>query len=84
PSLTDEEWLTVETTLKDLILGDFGKTKIIKVGSMTHSEIRDIFLDMKTAPAPLCQRISEIEKRTKTSSQAVDSDDSQSGEHSWR
>ncbi|KAF9994526.1 pre-mRNA-splicing factor 8, partial [Modicella reniformis] len=70
PSLTDEEWLSLDTTLDGLIFGAYGKTNNIKVALMTQSEIRDIILSMKTsAPSLPCRRISEIEKRAKNSLQ---------------
>ncbi|KAF9917840.1 Pre-mRNA-processing-splicing factor 8 [Lobosporangium transversale] len=70
PSLTDEEWLSVETSLKDLILGDYGKKNNVNVASLTQSEIRDIILGMEiSAPSLQRQQIAEIEKQAKEPSQ---------------
>ncbi|KAG0341501.1 Pre-mRNA-processing-splicing factor 8 [Podila humilis] len=70
PTLSDEEWLTVETSLKDLILGDYGKKNNVNVASLTQSEIRDIILGMEiSAPSLQRQQIAEIEKQAKEPSQ---------------
>ena len=50
PTLTDEEWISVEVQLKDLILVDYGKKNNVNVASLTQSEIRDIILGMEVAP----------------------------------
>merc|ERR1719263_692298 len=64
PSLTDEEWITVEVQLKDLILADYGKKNNVNVASLTQSEIRDIILGMEIAPPSMQrQEIAEIEKQ---------------------
>ena len=47
PSLSDDEWIKVEVTLKDLILADYGKKNNVNVASLTQSEIRDIILGME-------------------------------------
>ena len=36
PSLSDEEWVKVEVTLKDLILADYGKKNNVNVQSLTQ------------------------------------------------
>ena len=66
PTLTDDEWMKVEVSLKDLILADYSKKNNINVASLTQSEIRDIILGMEIA-APSQQRIqiAEIEKQAK-------------------
>jgi pre-mRNA-processing factor 8 len=70
PSLSDEEWVKVEVTLKDLILADYGKKNNVNVQSLTQSEIRDIILGMEiSAPSQQRQQIAEIEKQTKEQSQ---------------
>eukprot|EP01111_Echinosteliopsis_oligospora_P011820 TRINITY_DN3982_c0_g1_i2.p1 TRINITY_DN3982_c0_g1~~TRINITY_DN3982_c0_g1_i2.p1 ORF type:complete len:1423 (+),score=334.26 TRINITY_DN3982_c0_g1_i2:290-4270(+) len=72
PTLTDEEWVKVEMTLKDLILADYGKKNNVNVASLTQSEVRDIILGMEIA-APSQQRlqIAEIEKQTREASQVT-------------
>merc|ERR1711972_640813 len=73
PSLSDDEWIKVEVTLKDLILADYGKKNNVNVASLTQSEIRDIILGMEiSAPSAQRQQIAEIEKQTKEQSQVSD------------
>ncbi|PAA59458.1 hypothetical protein BOX15_Mlig008656g1, partial [Macrostomum lignano] len=70
PSLSDQEWMKVETSLKDLILADYGKKNNVNVASLTQAEIRDIILGMEiSAPSQQRQQIAEIEKQTKEQSQ---------------
>ncbi|KAJ1984313.1 hypothetical protein H4R34_000737 [Dimargaris verticillata] len=72
PSLTDEEWMKVETSLKDLILNDYGKKNNVSTASLTQSEIRDIILGMEiSAPSLQRQQIAEIEKQAKEQSQVT-------------
>jgi pre-mRNA-processing factor 8 len=70
PSLSDEEWISVEVQLKDLILGDYGKKNNVNVASLTQSEIRDIILGMEIAPPSMQrQEIAEIEKSAREATQ---------------
>lgn len=72
PTLTDEEWIHVEVTLKDLILADYGKKNNVNVASLTQSEIRDIILGMEISPPSIQrQQIAEIETQTKEVSQVT-------------
>ncbi len=72
PTLTDEEWISTENQLKDLILADYGKKNNVNVASLTQSEIRDIILGMEIAP-PSEQRneIAEIEQQTQQEKSAL-------------
>ncbi|KAF4120317.1 pre-mRNA-processing factor 8 [Geosmithia morbida] len=64
PSLSDEEWIKVETQLRDLILNDYGKKNNVNVTSLTSSEVRDIILGMEiSAPSMQRQQAAEIEKQ---------------------
>ena len=66
PTLTDEEWVRVEVSLKDLILADYGKKNNVNVASLTQSEIRDIILGMEIAPpSQQLQQIAEIEQQAR-------------------
>jgi len=70
PTMTDEDWISVEVQLKDLILADYGKKNNVNVASLTQSEIRDIILGMEIAPPSMQrQEIAEIEKSAKEASQ---------------
>ncbi|KAL2106170.1 hypothetical protein VUR80DRAFT_3888 [Thermomyces stellatus] len=64
PNLTDEDWIKVETQLRDLILHDYGKKNNVNVSSLTSSEVRDIILGMEiSAPSMQRQQAAEIEKQ---------------------
>ena len=64
PTMTDEEWMKVETQLRDLILNDYGKKNNVNVQSLTQSEVRDIILGMEiSAPSLQRQQAAEIEKQ---------------------
>lgn len=66
PTLTDEQWVKIEVTLKDLILADYGKKNNVNVASLTQSEVRDIILGMEIAPPSLQrQQIAEVEKQAR-------------------
>ncbi|KAF7557351.1 hypothetical protein G7046_g6055 [Stylonectria norvegica] len=64
PSLADEDWIKVETQLRDLILNDYGKKNNVNVSSLTTTEVRDIILGMEiSAPSMQRQQAAEIEKQ---------------------
>jgi pre-mRNA-processing factor 8 len=70
PTLSDEQWIKVEVTLKDLILQDYGKKNNVNVASLTQSEVRDIILGMEiSAPSLQRQQIAEVEKQAREQSQ---------------
>eukprot|EP00923_Selenidium_pygospionis_P020244 GHVN01035076.1.p1 GENE.GHVN01035076.1~~GHVN01035076.1.p1 ORF type:complete len:2490 (+),score=338.39 GHVN01035076.1:119-7588(+) len=72
PTLTDNEWIHLEVSLKDLILADYGKKNNVNVASLTQSEIRDIILGMEIAPISIQrQQIADIEKQNKESNQVT-------------
>jgi len=64
PTLSDEDWIKVETQLRDLILNDYGKKNNVNTSSLTSSEVRDIILGMEiSAPSMQRQQAAEIEKQ---------------------
>ncbi|KAF1816542.1 pre-mRNA processing splicing factor 8 [Eremomyces bilateralis CBS 781.70] len=64
PSLSDEDWIKVETQLRDLILNDYGKKNNVNTSSLTSSEVRDIILGMEiSAPSLQRQQAAEIDKQ---------------------
>ncbi len=70
PSLSDEQWIKIEVSLKDLILADYGKKNNVNVTSLTQSEIRDIILGMEIAPPSLQrEQVAEIESQAREQSQ---------------
>ena len=44
PTLTDEQWITLEVSLRDLILNDYSKKNNVNIQSLTSSEVRDIIV----------------------------------------
>ncbi|KAK7048243.1 NUC071 domain-containing protein [Favolaschia claudopus] len=72
PSLSDEEWIKVEVTMKELILADFGKRNSVNIASLTVSEVRDIILGQEiAAPSVQRQQMAELEKSTEAQSQVT-------------
>ncbi|KAL2886667.1 Pre-mRNA-processing-splicing factor 8 [Ceratocystis lukuohia] len=70
PSLSDEDWIKVETQLRDLILHDYSKKNNVNVASLTSSEVRDIILGMEiSAPSMQRQQAAEIEKQQQEQAQ---------------
>ncbi|KAN0110435.1 PROCN domain containing protein [Hyaloscypha variabilis] len=70
PTLTDEDWIKVETQLRDLILNDYGKKNNVNTSSLTMSEVRDIILGMEiSAPSMQRQQAAEIEKQQQEAQQ---------------
>ena len=65
PSLSDDEWVSVEVALKELILADYAKRNSVNTASLTSSETRDIILGMEIqAPSVQRQQMTEIEQST--------------------
>jgi pre-mRNA-processing factor 8 len=70
PTLSDEEWIKVEISLKDLILADYGKKNNVNVSALTQSEIRDIILGMEiAAPSLQRQQMADLEKQNQEMAQ---------------
>lgn len=66
PTLTDEEWIGVEVSIKDLIIGDYSKRNNVNPASLTESEVRDILLGAQIIPpSEQRQQMAELEKQTK-------------------
>ncbi|EGX48544.1 pre-mRNA-splicing factor 8, variant 2 [Orbilia oligospora] len=64
PSLSDEDWVKVEVSLRDLILNDYGKKNNVNTSSLTSSEVRDIILGMEiSAPSLQRQQAAEMDKQ---------------------
>ncbi|CAF1573759.1 unnamed protein product [Adineta steineri] len=59
PTLTNDEWIKVEVSLKDLILADYGKKNNVNVASLTQSEIRDIILDSSQLTATTTETVNK-------------------------
>lgn len=66
PTLSDEQWIDVESQLRDLILNDFAKKNNVNVQSLTQSEVRDLILGQEVkAPSAKRQQIADVENSTK-------------------
>lgn len=64
PSFTDEEWIKVETQLKDLILNDYGKKNNVNVTALTQHEVRDLILGQEIkAPSQRRQEIADVDQQ---------------------
>ncbi|PWN47328.1 PRP8 pre-mRNA processing factor 8-like protein [Violaceomyces palustris] len=72
PTLTNDEWIEVEKSLRDLILLDYGKRNSVNIASLTSSEVRDIILGA-TIQGPSIQRqeMAEIEKSAEAAQQVT-------------
>lgn len=71
PTLTDDEWIAVETALKDLILGDYAKKNGVAVSSLTQSEVRDILLGMEVTAPQIQKKLREdVEKSARDAATA--------------
>ena len=70
PSLSDDDWVKVETQLRDLVLNDYGKKNNVNVSSLTGSEVRDIILGMEiSAPSMQRQQAAELESQQQEQAQ---------------
>ncbi|ODQ79585.1 hypothetical protein BABINDRAFT_171747 [Babjeviella inositovora NRRL Y-12698] len=62
PTFTDEQWIDVETQLRDLILADYCQKHGVNAASLTQAEIRDLILGQDIrAPSAKRQEIANIE-----------------------
>lgn len=66
PSFTDEQWIEVESKMRDLILEEFSKRYSVNISSLTQTEIKDLILgqDVK-APSVRRQKAAELEAANK-------------------
>lgn len=67
PSFSDEQWIDIETQLRDLILNDYAQKHDVEIQSLTQTEIRDIILgqDVKV-PSVKQQETAAIEGMNNT------------------
>merc|ERR1712118_200205 len=72
PSLSDNQWIAVEQSLKDLILSDYSKKNNVNVNALTQIEIRDIIMGAEiTHPSQQRQQVADVEKQAKQSAQMM-------------
>jgi pre-mRNA-processing factor 8 len=70
PSLSDNQWIAVEQSLKELILLDYSKKNNVNVNALTQTEIRDIIMGAEIShPSQQRQQIADIEKQAKQCAQ---------------
>ncbi|SCW03879.1 LAFE_0H01046g1_1 [Lachancea fermentati] len=62
PSFNDEQWIEIESKMRDLILSEYGKKYNVNIASLTQSEIKDLILGQNIkAPSVKRQQMAEIE-----------------------
>ncbi|SCU92397.1 LANO_0E00694g1_1 [Lachancea nothofagi CBS 11611] len=62
PSFSDEQWIEVESQMRDLILEEYGKKYNVNIASLTQTEIKDLILGQNIkAPSVKRQQMAEIE-----------------------
>jgi pre-mRNA-processing factor 8 len=72
PTLTQDEWQTVEMELKNVILADFAKSCNVNIASLTQSEMRDIILGLETAKDTInARQVEEVDRQRNEASGVV-------------
>ncbi|CAI4515271.1 BCE_3a_G0026200.mRNA.1.CDS.1 [Saccharomyces cerevisiae] len=62
PSFTDEQWITIESQMRDLILTEYGRKYNVNISALTQTEIKDIILGQNIkAPSVKRQKMAELE-----------------------
>lgn len=70
PSFTDEQWIEIETQMRDLILVEYGKKYNVNISSLTQTEIKDLILGQNIrAPSVQRQKMAELEAAKKQQSE---------------
>ncbi|KAF1990334.1 pre-mRNA-processing-splicing factor 8 [Aulographum hederae CBS 113979] len=70
PTLSEEDWMKVESQLRDLILNDYAKKNNVHISSLTGPEVRDIILGMEiSAPSMQRAQAAEIDKQKEDQAQ---------------
>ncbi|GMM59078.1 U4/U6-U5 snRNP complex subunit [Maudiozyma humilis] len=61
PSFSDEQWISIESQFRDLILVEYGKKYNVNISSLTQTEIKDLILGQNIkAPSVKRQKMAEI------------------------
>lgn len=62
PSFSDEQWISIESEMRDLILTEYGKKYNVNISALTQTEIKDLILGQNIkAPSVKRQKMAEIE-----------------------
>ncbi|SCU79447.1 LADA_0B00716g1_1 [Lachancea dasiensis] len=65
PSFNDDQWIEVESKMRDLILEEYGTKYNVNIASLTQTEIKDLILGQNIkAPSVKRQQMAEIEAAT--------------------
>ncbi|ODV69311.1 PROCN-domain-containing protein [Hyphopichia burtonii NRRL Y-1933] len=68
PTFSDEQWIDIETQLRDLILSDYSKKHNVNIQSLTQSEIRDLILGQDVRkPSVKRQELTDVEEKPEAS-----------------
>ncbi|CCK70335.1 U4/U6-U5 snRNP complex subunit PRP8 KNAG_0E00670 [Huiozyma naganishii CBS 8797] len=61
PSFSDEQWINIETEMRDLILDEYGKKYNVNISALTQTEIKDLILGQNIkAPSVKRQKMAEL------------------------
>lgn len=76
PSFTDDQWIEIETKMRDLILLEYGQKYNVNIASLTQTEIKNLILGQNIrAPSVQRQKMAELEaarnQKTDESSQSA-------------
>ncbi|EDO19221.1 hypothetical protein Kpol_1050p81 [Vanderwaltozyma polyspora DSM 70294] len=62
PSFNDEQWIDIESKMRDLILTEYGKKYNVTISALTQTEIKDLILGQNIkAPSVKRQKMAELE-----------------------
>lgn len=62
PSFSDEQWIDIESKMRDLILTEYGKKYNVNISALTQTEIKDLILGQNIkAPSVKRQKMAELE-----------------------
>ncbi|KAM3159448.1 MPN domain-containing protein [Lachancea thermotolerans] len=75
PSFSDDQWIEIESQMRDLILVEYGKKYNVNITSLTQTEIKDLILGQNIkAPSVKRQQMAELEmSKTTQNSNGLDS-----------
>lgn len=61
PSFTDDQWIEIETEMRDLVLEEYGKKYNVNIAALTQTEIKDLILGQNIkAPSVKRQKMAEL------------------------
>lgn len=74
PSFSDEQWIDVESKMRDLILSSYGKKYNVNISALTQTEIKDLILGQNIkAPSVKRQKMAELEAaRNESQGEGID------------